>query len=81
MLQIYPARGALPDLTEPPTNVDEIEMHRRGLENAPPSQTIPEPAKEVGSMIKNTHLEALGDFDNQYTVGLTDPIILTGVKE
>ena len=80
VLQIYPARGALPDLTEPLTNVDEIEMHQRGLENAPPSQTIPDPAKQVVSMIKNTHLEALGDFDNQYTVGPTDPIILTGLK-
>ena len=66
--------------TEPPANVDEIEMHRRGLENAPPSQTIPDSAKEVGSMIKNTHLEALGNFGNQYTVGPTDAIILTGVK-
>ena len=31
-------------------------------------------------MIKNTDLDAFGDFDNQYTVGPTDPIILTGVK-
>ena len=36
--------------------------------------------RTVGNMLKNTHLEAFGDFDNQYTVGPTDPIILTGVK-
>ena len=28
VLQIYPVRGALPDLTEPPTNADDIEIHR-----------------------------------------------------
>ena len=50
------------------------------MENAPPDQTVPDPAKQIGSMIKNTDLDAFGDFDNQYTVGPTDPIILTGVK-
>ena len=43
-------------------------------------KTVPDPAKQIGNMIKNTDLEAFGDFDNQYTVGPTDPIILTGVK-
>ena len=60
VLQIYPVRGALPDLTEPPINVDEIEMHRRGLENTPPNQTVPDPAKQIRSMIKNTNLGAFG---------------------
>ena len=80
VLQIYPVRGALPDLTGPPTNADEIEIHRRGLENAPPNQTVLDPAKQIGSMINNTDLDVFGDFDNQYTVGPKDPIILTGVK-
>ena len=41
---------------------------------------MPDPAKQIGSMMKNTDLDAFSDFDNQYTVGPTDPIILTGVK-
>ena len=80
VLQIYPTRGALPHLTEPPTNAEKIEIHRRGLENAPPGQTVPDPAKQIGNMMKNTDLDAFVDFDNQYAVGPTDPIILTGVN-
>ena len=57
VLQIYPVRGVLPDLTEPPTNADEIEVHRKGLENAPPNQTVLDPAKQIGSMIKITDLD------------------------
>ena len=32
------------------------------------------------NMTKNTDLNAFADFDNQYAVGPTNPIILTGVK-
>ena len=80
VLQIYPTRGALPHLTEPPTNAEKIDIHRRGLENAPPGQTVPDPAKQIRNMMKNTDLDAFVDFDNQYAVGPTDPMILTGVK-
>ena len=80
VLPIYPTRGALPHLTEPPTNADKIDIVRRGLENAPPDQTVPDPAKQFGNMMKDTVLNAFGDLDNQYSVGPTDPIILTGVK-
>ena len=57
VLQIYPTRGALPHLTEPPTNAEKIDMARRGLED---------PAKQIGNMVKDTVLEAFVDFDNQY---------------
>ena len=67
-------------MTEPPTNAEKIDMVRWGLENAPPDQTTPDPAKQIGSMVKDTVLEALVDFDNQYVARTTDPIILTGVK-
>ena len=45
LLQIYPTRGALPHLTEPPTNAEKIDIVRRGLEIAPLGQTVPDPAK------------------------------------
>ena len=80
VLQIYPTRGALPHLTEPPTNAEKIDIVRRGLESAPPDQTVPDPVKQIGNMMKDTVLDAFGDLDNQYSVGPTDPIILTGVK-
>ena len=80
VLQVYPTRGALPDLAEPPTEAEKIDIVRRGLEKDSPDQTVPDPAKQIGSMVKDTVLDAFVDFHNQYAVGPTDPIILTGVK-
>ena len=78
--QIYPTRGPLPDLQRPPNEVEGIDNIRRGLENAPPDQTTPDPSKSLGTMVKDTVMEALWDVDNQYAIGPTDPLIFTGVK-
>ena len=62
VLQIYPTRGALPHLTEPPTNAEKIDIVRRGLESAPPDQTVPDLAKQMGIWSRTRFWMPLGTW-------------------
>ena len=68
VLQTYLTRGALPVLKENPNGAELIDNIRRGLENNLSDQTIPDPSKQIGAMVKDTVLDAFGDLDNQYAI-------------